>query len=48
MWDWDSGVAGDGLELIKEGLWAQTGSFDRQVNNVVRQGDNCWKRQGQK
>ena len=36
MWDWDSGVAGDELELVKEGLWAQTGKFDRQMDNVAR------------
>ena len=36
MWDWDNGVASDELELIKEGLWAQTGNFDRQVDNVAR------------
>ena len=35
MWDWDSGVAGDELELVKEGLWAQTGKFDRQMDNVA-------------
>ena len=30
MWDWNSSAAGDELEMIKEGLWPQSGNFDRQ------------------